>query len=40
MPDVIAAGGWDPAKAAGAMRLEGKEYQVVEGDVLLIRFSV
>lgn len=38
--DVVAAGGWDAAKAAGIVRLEGKEYVVAEGDVLLIRFSV
>jgi len=38
--DVLAAGGWDGAKAAGKVRLEGKEYRVVEGDVLVVRFSV
>jgi ribosome-binding ATPase YchF (GTP1/OBG family) len=38
--EVIAAGGWDDAKASGLVRLEGKDYEVVEGDVLLIRFSV
>ena len=38
--DVVAAGGWDAAKASGLVRLEGKEYEVVERDVLLIRFSV
>lgn len=37
---VLAAGGWDAAKAAGAVRVEGKEYVVAEGDVLVIRFSV
>ncbi len=37
---VLAAGGWDAAKAAGKVRLEGKEYKVVEGDVLVVRFSV
>lgn len=37
---VIQAGGWDAAKAAGKVRLEGKEYRVVEGDVLVVRFSV
>lgn len=37
---VLAAGGWDKAKAAGKVRLEGKEYRVVEGDVLVVRFSV
>jgi ribosome-binding ATPase YchF (GTP1/OBG family) len=37
---VIEAGGWDPAKAAGLMRLEGRDYVVQDGDVLLVRFSV
>ena len=38
--EVIAAGGWDAAKAAGAVRLEGKDYLVGDQDVLLVRFSV
>jgi ribosome-binding ATPase YchF (GTP1/OBG family) len=38
--EVLAAGGWDAAKAAGKVRLEGKEYRVAEGDVLVVRFSV
>ena len=38
--EVLAAGGWDKAKAAGKIRLEGKEYRVVEGDVIVVRFSV
>ncbi|MEK7251741.1 MAG: redox-regulated ATPase YchF [Actinomycetota bacterium] len=38
--EVLAAGGWDAAKAAGKVRLEGKDYRVVEGDVLVVRFSV
>jgi hypothetical protein len=37
---VIEAGGWDAAKAAGAIRLEGKDYVMAEGDVVVIRFSV
>lgn len=37
---VIDAGGWDPAKAAGAVRVEGKDYVVRQGDVLVVRFSV
>lgn len=37
---VIDAGGWDAAKAAGRVRLEGKEYRVAEGDVIVVRFSV
>ncbi len=34
-----AAGDWDSAKAAGKMRLEGKEYVVKDGDILHIRNS-
>jgi hypothetical protein len=34
-----AAGGWDAAKAAGKMRLEGKEYPVKDGDIVHIRNS-
>lgn len=37
---VLEAGGWDAAKAAGAVRLEGKDYIVAEGDVIVVRFSV
>lgn len=40
MSDVLAGGGWDAAKAAGSMRLEGKDYVVQDEDVLVIRFSV
>ena len=38
--DVVAAGSWDAAKAAGRLRVEGKNYVVREGDVLNIRFAV
>ncbi|MBT4711311.1 MAG: redox-regulated ATPase YchF [Alphaproteobacteria bacterium] len=38
--DYIAHGGEQGAKAAGAMRSEGKEYQVKDGDVMLFRFNV
>ncbi len=37
--DFQAAGGWDAAKAAGKMRLEGKEYVVKDGDIVHIRNS-
>ena len=40
MEAVLEHGGWDGAKAAGAVRLEGRDYVVAEGEVLLIRFSV
>jgi len=33
-------GGWTAAKATGAMRLEGKEYVVQDGDVIWFRFNV
>ena len=38
--DYIAHGGEAGAKAAGAMRAEGKDYRVKDGDVLLFRFNV
>jgi ribosome-binding ATPase len=38
--DLVGAGAWDAAKAAGKLRVEGKDYVVVEGDVLHIRFAV
>jgi GTP-binding protein YchF len=39
--DFKSAGGcWDEAKAAGKMRLEGKEYVVKDGDILHVRFKV
>jgi len=38
--DVIGAGGWDAAKAAGVVRVEGKDYLMADGDVMLVRFSV
>jgi GTP-binding protein YchF len=38
--DLVASGTWDKAKAAGHLRVEGKEYVVREGDVLHVRFAV
>ena len=38
--DLVAAGSWDKAKAAGTLRVEGKDYVVKEGDVLHVRFAV
>ncbi len=38
--DYIACGGEQRAKEAGKMRLEGKEYVVRDGDVVLFRFNV
>ena len=34
---LLAAGGWQETKRLGKMRLEGKEYLVQDGDVLIIR---
>ncbi len=39
--DFESAGGcWDEARAAGKMRLEGKEYPVKDGDILHVRFKI
>ena len=38
--DVLDSGDFSNAKKAGKLRLEGKEYVVKDGDVLLIRFNV
>ncbi|TFE01447.1 redox-regulated ATPase YchF [Jeotgalibacillus salarius] len=38
--DLIKSGGMSPAKEAGKVRLEGKEYIVKDGDVIHFRFNV
>jgi ribosome-binding ATPase len=38
--DLVAAGSWDEAKSKGQLRVEGKDYEVAEGDVVHIRFAV
>jgi len=38
--DFVTLGGEQPAKQAGKMRQEGREYRVRDGDVLLFRFNV
>lgn len=38
--DYVGLGGEQPAKDAGKMRQEGKEYLVANGDVILFRFNV
>ena len=38
--DVISAGGWDAAKKANLVRVEGRDYVLSEGDVMVVRFSV
>jgi ribosome-binding ATPase YchF (GTP1/OBG family) len=37
--DFVVLGGEVPAKEAGKMRLEGKEYVVKDGDVMHFRFA-
>jgi hypothetical protein len=38
--EVVAAGGWDAARAAGKVKVEGRDYVIAEGDVMVVRFSV
>ena len=38
--ELVVAGSMDAAKAAGKLRVEGKDYVVQEGDVLHVRFAV
>jgi ribosome-binding ATPase len=38
--DFVTLGGWKPARERGAVRSEGKEYTVQDGDVMLFRFNV
>ncbi len=38
--ELVDAGSWQAAKAAGRIRLEGKDYQLADGDVVEIRFNV
>lgn len=38
--DLLELGSWHAAKEVGKLRVEGKEYEVVDGDVLEIRFNV
>jgi GTP-binding protein YchF len=38
--DLVTAGSMDAAKAAGKIRVEGKDYVVREGDILHVRFAV
>jgi ribosome-binding ATPase len=37
--DLVDCGGWTDAKTAGKVRLEGKDYVVQEGDVMIFKFS-
>jgi ribosome-binding ATPase len=38
--ELVAAGSMDAAKAAGKVRIEGKDYRVQEGDILHVRFAI
>jgi GTP-binding protein YchF len=38
--DLVAAGSMEQAKANGQIRVEGKDYEVREGDILHVRFAV
>jgi GTP-binding protein YchF len=38
--ELLGLGSWNAAKEAGKLRVEGKDYEVVDGDVLEIRFNV
>jgi GTP-binding protein YchF len=38
--ELLGLGSWQAAKEAGKLRVEGKDYEVVDGDVLEIRFNV
>jgi ribosome-binding ATPase len=39
-PDLMAAGSFAKARESGKLRLEGKEYEVKDGDVITFRFNV
>jgi ribosome-binding ATPase YchF (GTP1/OBG family) len=38
--ELLKLGSWAAARDVGRLRVEGKEYEVVDGDVLEIRFNV
>ena len=38
--ELLSLGSWHAAKEAGRLRVEGKDYEVLDGDVLEIRFNV
>ncbi|MGH9279427.1 MAG: redox-regulated ATPase YchF [Acidimicrobiales bacterium] len=38
--ELLTLGSWAAAREAGRLRIEGKEYEVADGDVLEIRFNV
>ena len=38
--ELLEIGSWTKAKDLGKLRVEGKDYEVADGDVLEIRFNV
>ena len=38
--ELLEIGSWNKAKELGKLRVEGKDYEVVDGDVLEIRFNI
>src|SRR5918912_1493090 len=38
--DVVAAGSWAKAREAAKVRLEGRDYVVEDGDILIVRFNI
>jgi ribosome-binding ATPase YchF (GTP1/OBG family) len=38
--ELLRIGSWQKAKETGKLRVEGKDYEVQDGDVLEIRFNV
>jgi GTP-binding protein YchF len=38
--ELLGIGSWNKAKEVGKLRVEGKDYEVVDGDVMEIRFNV
>jgi len=38
--DLVEAGGWSKARESGKVRMEGKEYIMQDGDVVLFKFNV
>ncbi|MEX2660167.1 MAG: DUF933 domain-containing protein, partial [Acidimicrobiales bacterium] len=38
--ELVELGSWNRAKEVGKLRIEGKDYEVADGDVLEFRFNV
>jgi hypothetical protein len=38
--ELLELGSWSKARDVGKLRIEGKDYEVVDGDVLEFRFNV